>query len=129
MKNECSFKKKINAFLDGETASTETSLIKEHLKTCPICQGEVRELNRISHYLNEYQDEVVPEIITRRILDKIKTSEKSLLVRPVRWALAVGVAAAFLIGAYIGNLMFSTSDQYSLDFGEETLNSYFEGVK
>ena len=133
MRKGCRFINKINAYLDGELNEKESRSIREHLGSCPSCQQAIREINMINDHLNEFPVEEVPEYLNQKILANIpEAQEKAFSLknafRSPRWALAAGICAAFLIGAYLSNYTFSTSEQYSYDLGEETLYSFFEGV-
>ena len=134
MKKKCKFVKIMNAFLDNELPEKETAFLREHIKTCRDCQNEIRDYSIINQFLGRYQDEDVPKYLSKKILAEVKEKEDKYYIHRyslkfTKWALAASVGAAFLIGAYLSNMMFSSLDQYSFDLGEDTLFSYFEGVE
>lgn len=134
MIRKCKYLSSVNAFLDGELPEGKAILLKEHLSNCSICQEEIRVLSGINDLILNFEDEPAPEHLIEKINSAVSSGISVIkdtrnFAGPLKWALAAGIAVSFLIGAYLSNLVFSSTGQYSLDLGEDTLYSYFEGVE
>ncbi len=114
---KCSrIKRKLTAFLDGETSETENQLISEHLKSCEHCQKELEELSQVSDVLGIMDEvRVSPFFITRlkqRIADqKSKRAVRMPFVEWIRRATLPTFATAlmflsFLVGSNLGKAIF-----------------------
>ena len=129
-KLDCKLKVKINAYLDNELSEAEFIRVKDHLLTCSICQAEVRELNKVTDLMQNYQDEEVPDHVTDRILAAISNIPETRFVKKnkfFKYAAAASIAASFIIGLLFSSLTFQNNSdslsEYSL--GQESLYSYY----
>ena len=126
---ECKFNKKINAYLDGELNKIEFTEMKAHLASCLSCQQEIREINKVTAFLEEYSDEDVPEHIIENILKKVHPSVGKKT--PNRWinlSVAASIVFAFISGFLMSDFAFSeqTDGQDNIEFAQESFYSFFE---
>lgn len=130
---KCNYSRKLNAYIDGELKEKEFTKVRDHLKNCHFCQNELREINRISGFLSQYKDEDVPEKINQQILDAVKIFPKRNLLnflpgKLVKLSIAASVILAFLSGIVLSNIAFASTNDSTIEFGQETLFSmYYEG--
>ena len=108
--------------------------IKEHLKNCRFCQNEIRELNSINQFLSLYKNTEVPEYLNQRILASVRaiSLEKnggSFSKYVFKFSIAASVLFSFYSGILLSDIAFSSQQNSELEFGQETLYSYFEGVE
>jgi predicted anti-sigma-YlaC factor YlaD len=114
---KCSqIKRKLTAFLDGETSEEESQLISEHVKSCEHCRKELEELSQVSDVLNTMDEvRVSPFFITRlkqRIADqKSKRVVRMPFVEWIRRATLPTFATAlvflsFLVGSNLAKTMY-----------------------
>ena len=133
-KKQCSYFQKLNAYIDGELSKRDFNEIKEHLKNCRFCQNEIRELNSINQFLSSYKNNEVPEYLNQRILASVREisleKNRGFLNKYIfKFSIAASVLFSFYSGILLGDIAFSAKQNSELEFGEETLYSYFEGVK
>ena len=133
-KKQCSYFQKLNAYIDGELSKNDFEEIKEHLKYCRFCQNEIRELNSINQFLSSYKNNEVPEYLNQRILASVReiSLEKNrgfLNKYVLKFSIAASVLFSFYSGILLSDLAFSSQQNSELEFGQETLYSYFEGVE
>ena len=133
-KKKCSYISKLNTYIDGELSKKDFEEIKEHLKNCRLCQNEIRELNSINQFLSSYKNSEAPEYLNQRILASVREisldENKDFLSKYVfKFSIAASVMIAFSSGILLSNLAFSSQQNNELEFGQETLYSYFEGVE
>ena len=131
---KCNISKKSNAFIDGELRKSDFEKFQIHIKSCRICQNEIKELNKIDKYLSSYKDEEVPEDLNQKILASVKQisqkdSLKFLSHKFANLAIAASVALAFFAGLILSDLTFSSNKEFTYELGQESLYSYFEGVE
>jgi len=130
---ECKFSKRLNAYIDGELKKDEFQKVREHLKSCHLCQAELRELTSLNRFLSSYKEEEVPEYINQRILTAIESSSVHpqiawLTRRVVSFSIAASVLISFAAGVFLSNQAFAQNKDSDLQFGQETLFSmYYEG--
>ncbi len=129
-KLNCKFKVKINAYLDNELSEAEFIRVQDHLLTCSICQAEVRELNKVTDLMQNYQDEEVPDYLTNRILTAVSSISETRFVKKnkfIKYVAAASIAASFIFGLLFSSLTFQNNSdslsEYSL--GQESLYSYY----
>lgn len=133
-KIKCSFSKKSNAFINGELSKSDFEKFQSHIKSCRICQNEIKELNKIDKYLSSYKDEEVPKELNQKILASVnqisqKDTLKFLSHKLAYMAIAASVAFAFFAGLVLSDLTFSSNKEATYELGQESLYSYFEGVE
>ncbi len=46
-KNECSFERKLNAYIAGELNEKEYKKVQMHISSCHLCQNEIRNLQQV----------------------------------------------------------------------------------
>jgi len=114
---KCSrIKRKLPAFLDGETSEAETKFISEHLKSCKRCQKELEELSQVSDVLDIMDEVKVSPFFITRLKQRIADQKSRSVVRMpfVEWikhatlptfATAL-VFLAFLIGSNLGKAIY-----------------------
>jgi anti-sigma factor RsiW len=94
--NDCKeIREKLSAFIDGEIASPERSLIEKHLHQCPACQEEEASLRRISGLLDSVREEIPSLTFASKAVHRAAAWErcayvKEYLIRPAAaYALSV----------------------------------------
>ena len=133
-KKKCSYIQKINAYIDGELSKKDFEEIKEHLKNCKFCQNGIRELISINQFLSLYKNTEVPEYLNQRILASVReiSLEKnggSFSKYVFKFSIAASVLFSLFSGILLSDIAFSSQQNSYLEFGQETLYSYFEGVE
>lgn len=133
-KKNCSYIQKLNAFIDRELSKKDFEEIKEHLKNCRFCQNEIRELNSINQFLSSYNNNEVPEYLNQRILASVREisleKNRGFLEKYVlKFSIAASVLLSLYSGILLSDIAFSAQQNSDLEFGQETLYSYFEGVE
>ncbi len=127
MKN-CSYEKKLNAYLDDELASDEKAEVKTHLQSCNICQNTLRELISINHLLAEYQEEDLPESLANKIFNAIPQQNRiSIWKILMKLPIAAMLIVSLLAGILISKLTFSDLNSDYAEFGEDSYYTYFMG--
>lgn len=131
-KEQCKFSVKLNAYIDAELSKKEFTEVQEHLKHCHLCQNELRELMKINSFLEDYQQEEVPEYINQRILsetDNMNLLQKRSQIkqRIISFSVAASVIVSFATGVLLSNLTFTQDTSNNFALGESTLYSYFDG--
>lgn len=127
MKN-CSYEKKLNAYLDDELTSYEKEEMQTHLQSCNICQNTLRELISINHFLAGYQDENLPESLANKIFNAIPQQNKiSVGKKLLKLPIAAMLILSFLSGILISKLTFSDLSVDYAEFGENSYYTYFMG--
>jgi len=135
---KCRYSHNLNAYLDAELSDREYKQVQLHLKECPVCQKELRELMKLNNFLNTFQQEEVPEYLTQKILADLPESRQELGVFGIPRRLANLSAAACLILSFAAGILFSdmafnnssTDNIYgNLDLTSNTLYSYLEGAE
>lgn len=131
-KKKCEYQKKLNAYIDGELKEVEFEKVRNHLKSCHLCQNELREINRINDFLFNYKEEEVNEYINQRILGTVKTLPEKrtwglLARRVVNYSIAASVIISFTVGIILSNNLFANNNETNIEFGQESLYSFFEG--
>ncbi|MCD4817259.1 MAG: hypothetical protein K8S23_01035 [Candidatus Cloacimonetes bacterium] len=125
---KCKFEKKIGAFLDNELQKEDFAQVKEHLKSCLICQQTLRELNSINIFFENYTDVEVPEYLNQRILSKINSSVSKFKKNIINFAVAASIAFAFFSGLFASNQTFTQNRENTeqIAFGTESFYSYLD---
>jgi len=133
---KCRFSHKLNAYTDGELSKQEFEKVQNHLKECAVCQAELREIINVNSFLTSYQDEEVPEYLNQRILATVQDLEQvkvkfNFSRQIVKFSIAATVLISFAAGILLSNIAFSKAytetTTSELDFGQNTLYSYFDG--
>ena len=59
---ECEkYRELISLYIDGELNESEEKELLEHIKNCPLCEKELKELTAISEMLKSAEEEELPE--------------------------------------------------------------------
>ena len=126
--NECSFNKKLNAYIAGELSEMEHEEVQMHVSSCHLCQNEIRELKQLDNFLMQYTDEEVPIRLNEKILNSVSRSHVNPFKRKViSFSIAASVIFSFVTGVLMSDLTFTQETDSDFDFGQNTLYSYFEG--
>ncbi len=72
--NECSFERKLNAYIAGELNEKEYKKVQMHISSCHLCQNEIRELQKLDGLLSKYAEEEVPAGLNEKILNSVPTT-------------------------------------------------------
>ena len=125
---KCEFEEKLGAFVDKELQKDDFTHIKEHLKSCPICQQKLRELNSINKFFESYTDVEVPEYLNQKILNKINSPVSRVKKNVINFAVAASIAVAFFSGLLVSNQTFTQNKENSeqIAFGTESFYSYLD---
>jgi len=128
-KSDCKFSKKINAYLDNELNETDFFKLKDHLRSCPICQQEIRELNKLNAFLKSFQEEEVADFLKEKIRSQInRLPETSSFSKNnfIKLTVAASIAASFIIGLFFSSIAFKDDAEFltELSLGQESLYSY-----
>ena len=126
--NECSFSKKLNAYIAGELSEMEHEEVQMHVSSCHLCQKEIRELNQVENFLMQYTDEEVPIRLNEKILNLVSRSYVNPFKRKVvSFSIAASIIVSFVTGILLSDLTFTQETESDYDFGQNALYSYFEG--
>ena len=127
-KNECSFEKKLNAYIAGELREMEHNKVREHISSCHLCQNEIRNLQQVDTFLFQYTEEEVPAGLNEKILNSVSQSRTSPFMRKVvSFSIAASVLISFMAGIMLSNGLYAENTDSDITIGEDSLYSYFEG--
>lgn len=127
-KNECSFMKKLNAYIAEELNKEEHKLVRMHISECHLCQNEIRALQQLDNFLSQYSEEEVPAGLNEKILNSVSTNSTNPFIRKViSFSIAATVLISFMAGVVLSNGLYAENTETNITFGEETLFSYIEG--
>jgi len=127
-KNECSFSKKLNAYIAGELDQTEFKTVQAHISTCHLCQNEMRNLQRLDDLLSNYTDEEVPAGLNERILNSVAKERTNPFIRKVvSFSVAATVIISFMAGVLLSNTLYAQNTEDNITIGEDSLYSYYQG--
>jgi len=129
-------KKKLSAYLDGETSAEEQQIISEHIKSCASCQHDLKVLRTVSRTLDEVDDvEVTPyfRVHLRTRLREENTGERRpffLLEWIRKITIPVAAAALFLFsiiaGGRFGGIIYQLTIAETYEQGAEI--DYIAGI-
>ena len=127
-KNECSFERKLNAYIAGELNETEYNKVQMHISSCHLCQNEIRELQQLDGLLGKYIEEEVPAGLNEKILNSVSTTYANPFMRKVvSFSIAATVIISFMAGIVLSNGLYAENTDSDITIGEDSLFSYFEG--
>jgi anti-sigma factor RsiW len=127
-KDECSFKKKMNAYIAGELSEKEHNKVREHISSCHLCQNEIRILQQVDTFLFQYTEEEVPAGLNDKILNSVSKSRTNPFLRKiVSFSIAASVLISFMAGILLSNGLYAKTTDSNITIGEDSLYSYFEG--
>jgi anti-sigma factor RsiW len=131
MKGKCKYLRDVNAYLDGELSKKRFEKFQTHVKECPICQNELRQLNTLNNFLSRFKTETIPENVYKRILNETNVVKKhiksiELFHKISKISIAASILFAFLSGIFISNTVFASESKSSseIEFAEDTLYEY-----
>lgn len=125
---ECSFSKRLNAYIAGELSEIEYEKVRMHISSCHLCQNEIRELKQLDNFLMQYTDEEVPAGLNQKILNSVSISKANPFKRKViSFSIAASVIFSFVTGILLSDLTFTQETDSDFAFGQNSLYSYFEG--
>lgn len=127
-KNECSFEKKMNAYIAGELSEIEHNKVREHISSCHLCQNEIRTLQQVDTFLFQYTEEEVPAGLNEKILNSVSKNRTNPFMRKVvSFSIAASVLISFIVGIVLSNGLYAETTDFDITIGEDSLFSYFEG--
>ena len=127
-KNECSFEKKMNAYIAGELNEKEYKRVQMHISSCHLCQNEIRELQKLDDLLSKYAEEEIPAGFNEKILNSVQTNYANPFMRKVvSFSIAATVIISFMAGIVLSNRLYAENTESNITIGEDSLFSYFEG--
>ncbi len=126
--NECSFEKKLNAYIAGELSEMEHNKVREHISSCHLCQNEIRTLQQVDNFLFQYTEDEVPAGLNEKILNSVSKSHSNPFMRKVvSFSIAASVLISFMAGIVLSNGLYAENTDSDITIGEDSLYSYFEG--
>jgi anti-sigma factor (TIGR02949 family) len=96
-------RKKLSPFLDGQLTENDCRRIASHLERCESCSREYDELRRLGELLLHLDTAQTPSYFWQRVERNILSEKPSVWERFSHRLIYVPVAAAVLIGLFIGN--------------------------
>lgn len=127
-KIECSFEKKMNAYIAGELSEMEHEKVRKHISNCHLCQNEIRELQQVDNFLIQYTEEEVPAGFNEKILNSVSKSRTNPFIRKViSFSIAASIVISFMAGVLLSSGLYANGTDYEITLGEDSLYSYFEG--
>ncbi len=114
-------RKKLSAFLDNELGKRERKIIREHLKICPLCARELKELSLVWGVVKELEGVKSSPYLWNNLLKKI--SQPSLIRKRTFHILAPVAATVILIGGILTGILIGRifySERMSLAQKENT---------
>ena len=126
--NECSFEKKLNAYIAGELSEMEHNKVRKHISSCHLCQNEIRTLQQVDTFLLQYTEEEVPAGLNEKILNSVsKNRTNPFMRRVVSFSIAASVLISFMAGILLSNGLYAETNDFDITIGEDSLFSYYEG--
>ena len=108
--NKCHFQKDLSSYIDNQLKGREKQILEEHLKTCPACIEELKQLKLVSNAVRKWQapepgpffEQVIKEEIAEGSRERGVTEMKIKTI--TRW-IPAGVLTSILLVAFIGLLL------------------------
>jgi len=103
-------RKKLSAFLDNELKEEERKKIREHLKICPLCARELKELSLTWEFVKELEGVKSSPYLWNNILKKIS---QPIFIRNRTFHILAPIAATVILiggiltGILIGRIFYS----------------------
>jgi len=127
-KNECSFEKKMNAYIAGELSEMEHNKVREHISSCHLCPNEIRILQQVDTFLFQYTEKDIPAGLNEKILNSVSQSHANpFMRRVVSFSIAASVLISFMAGIMLSSGLYADDTESDITIGENSLYSYFEG--
>ncbi len=127
-KNECSFEKKLNAYVAGELSEKEHYKVRQHISSCHLCQNEIRNLQQVDTFLFQYTEEEVPAGVNEKILNSAVINRTNRFMKNVvSFSIAASVLISFIAGIMLSSGLYAETTDSNITIGEDSLYSYFEG--
>jgi len=100
MKNHKKYEELIQGYLDNALSNQEKKDLKDHLKSCRICEEKLKERQNLLERLRSKKEEITcPDYLIDNILKNTTQKEAPTIIRPtiIRWKYFAVSAAALLI--------------------------------
>jgi len=100
MKNHKKYEELIQGYLDNALSNQEKKDLKDHLKSCRICEEKLKERQNLLEKLRSEREEIsCPDYLIDNILKNTTQKEAPTIIRPtiIRWKYFAVSAAALLI--------------------------------
>ncbi len=100
MKNHKKYEELIQGYLDNALSNQEKKDLKNHLKSCRICEEKLKERQNLLKRLHSEREEIsCPDYLIDNILKNTTQKEAPTIIRPtiIRWKYFAVSAAALLI--------------------------------
>ena len=103
---ECEkYRELISLYIDGELNESEEKELLEHIKNCPLCEKELKELTAISEMLKSAEEEELPENFHNEVMAKIRTRQAKPAKKKRSWAKYTGIAASICALLIVGSVV------------------------
>ncbi|NQT65425.1 MAG: zf-HC2 domain-containing protein, partial [FCB group bacterium] len=120
-KNECSFEKKLNAYIAGELSEIEHTKVREHISSCHLCQNEIRTLHQVDNFLNLYTEKEVPAELNEKILNSVfKNRTNPFMRKVISFSIAASVLISFMAGIMLSSGLYAESSDSDITIGEDS---------
>ncbi|MCF7857759.1 MAG: hypothetical protein K9N07_00335 [Candidatus Cloacimonetes bacterium] len=127
-KAECSYERKLNAYIAGELSESKHNNVQKHISRCHLCQNEIRNLLQVDDFLDQYTEEEVPAGFNERMLKSVSSTKVNPLIRKIiDFSIAASIVLAFTAGVVLSNDLYTENSDNNFTLGENSLYSYFEG--
>ena len=103
---ECEkYRELISLYIDGELNESEENELLEHIKNCPLCEKELKELTAISEMLKSAEKEEPPKNFHNDVMAKIRQSQAKPAKKKRSWAKYTGIAASICALLIVGSVV------------------------
>ncbi len=103
--NKCNFTKQISSYIDGQLGLKDKQILDEHLKTCVVCQEELKNLQMISGKINALKENSLDKSFDRSVRDSIVRLElegEQKMNKTVKNFIPAGVLGMLVIFIVVG---------------------------
>lgn len=94
-------RKLISAYMDNELDPKNKEKVETHIKECPYCQKELKELTKLSNTIHSFKKEELPAnfrvFVKEKIQEKLSVKEKPKVFILPRWQFVPAVATLLVI--------------------------------
>lgn len=94
---DCEHGIRVQAFHDGELSPEQAGQLEQHLRRCPICSQELRELEDLSRQIQELGHAELPAGLLDRLEERVSgaSSGDAALARIAAWFTAAAATVLF----------------------------------
>jgi len=132
---KCKYLKLLNRYADNELALDDKALIEGHLKSCPVCAGELKVILTLKEKIPQNKIATNPEFFWQQLKARIAQEEREVVSEPLfdfgNWAkrlipvpVAIGIIAVILLNAIPENR--NPVDEYIFGNGNGSLLDLIE---